>query len=203
MQKRQTYLIAGALIALLVGLPFLPGLWSSIHSYGLVVNKPAPDFKLTNTAGEQRQLVDFQGEFLYLYFGYLNCNGVCQTHIATFFHLAKQTPEKDFKIAFITLDPARDSAELLAQRIDGLDPRFIGLRAESTHAIQQLALAYKVPFYQTSQATEYEINHAGFVFLIDKNGQWRRTYTGRFLDYTKMQQDLTTLRLEQTNPNKI
>lgn len=202
MQKRQTYLIAGALIALMAVLPFLPGLWSSIHSYGLVVNKPAPDFNLTNSTGDHRQLADFNGEFLYLYFGYLNCNGVCQTHIATFFHLAKQTAEKDFKIAFITLDPARDSAELLAQRIDGLDARFTGLRAQSIHAIQQLALAYKVPFYQTSKSAEYDINHAGFVFLIDKNGQWRRTYTGRFLDYTKMQQDLTTLRQEQNSVNK-
>lgn len=183
------------LIVMLMALPFIPGLVSSFNSYGMVVNKPAPGFNLNSTDDKSVELHDFKGQFTYLYFGYLNCNGVCQTHLATFFHLDKQTPEQDFKIVFITMDAQRDTQEVLKQRIESLGERFIALYSSSRLEIQNLALAYKVPFYQTpAKQNDYEMNHAGFVFLIDPNGQWRRTYTGRYLNYTKLQQDLDFLR---------
>lgn len=183
------------LIATLIALPFIPGLVSTFNSYGMVVNKAAPSFNLNTTDNKKTQLADYKGKFTYLYFGYLNCNGLCQTHLSTFFHLDKQSPEQDFRILFITMDAQRDSQEILKQRIESLGARFVALYADSTAEMQKLALAYNVPFYRTpSNQKDYEINHAGFVFLIDPSGQWRRTYTGRYLNYTKMQQDLEKLR---------
>lgn len=191
----RAYLFVFLFIGTLMALPFIPGLVSSFNSYGLVVNKTAPNFRLKSTDDKIVELHDFKGQFTYLYFGYLNCNGVCQTHLSTFFHLDKQSPDQDFKIVFITMDAQRDSQALLKQRIESLGERFIALYGNSKVEMQNLALAYKVPFYHTpGQQNDYEINHAGFVFLIDPNGQWRRTYTGRYLNYKKMQQDLQVLR---------
>lgn len=193
-KKTTPFWVVIGLILLMLVLPFIPGLLSSFNSYGLVVNKPAPEFELITTRDQPRQLKDYRGQFVYLYFGYLNCNGVCQTHISTFFHLANQTVEPEFKIAFITMDAERDSQQTLIDRIESISPKFEALRGRNRQQVQALALQYKVPFYvEPSGIKEYEINHAGFVFLIDPNGQWRRTYTGRFLDYTKMQQDLQQL----------
>lgn len=186
-----------SLVAVLAALPFLPGWMTSSKSYGLMVNKSAPSFELLNTDNQLKSLADYRGQFIYLYFGYLNCNGVCQSHLATFFHLSNHVKTQPFKILFITLDSARDTQQVLKQRIESIHPKFEALWTEQMSEMQALALKYQVPFYRepgkSLTAQDYEMNHAGFVFLIDPDGQWRRTYTGRFLDYTKMQQDLESL----------
>lgn len=194
MLNKPALLIILALISLFALLPFLPGLMVAHKSYGLVVDKPAPNFTLHTTDHQPLTLDDLKGQFVYLYFGYLHCNGVCQTHLATFFHLANHLEQDNVKILFITLDGERDTQSELKQKIETIHPKMTALWTDQYAQLQTLTQAYRVPFYkQPSRLIGYDINHAGFVFLIDEHGQWRRTYTGRFLDYTQLLRDLASL----------
>ncbi|AHF02184.1 hypothetical protein THIAE_01870 [Thiomicrospira aerophila AL3] len=176
----------------------LPGTlakWSDHQAYGLVVDRPAPSWSLIDTTGQPLSLDRFAGKYVYFYIGYLNCNGVCQTHLSTLFQLDRNaSPDLPFDIIFMTMDPERDTPAVLESRINSLGARFNGALPHDFAAGQVIARQFNVPFAkQPSRIQPYEIEHAAFMFLIDPNGQWVRTYTGRFLNAERMLDELTQL----------
>jgi protein SCO1/2 len=180
------------------GLLWLPGVlakWTTPNGYGTKVDRAIPAMSITNVEGQPLSLDRFSGQFVYFYIGYLNCNGVCQSHLSTLFQLDRNAAKSlPFNIVFMTMDPERDTAEVLANRINSLGERFHGVLPASFAAGQAIARAFNVPYAkQPSRIQAYEIDHAAFVFLIDPSGRWIRTYTGRYLNAEHMLNELDYL----------
>jgi len=150
--------------------------YGSVVDPRLLVN----DFTLTAHSGERVSLSDFAEKVVLLYFGYTYCPDVCPASLA---QLAKATnaltgEEKDeVQVMMITVDPKRDTKELLAEYIGYFDPSFLGLTGSETE-ISTVADAYGVYFekQESGSETEYLVNHTASVFAIDKDGYLRLLY---------------------------
>ncbi len=184
---------------LLMSLPVWFYLISSGPYYGRSVSSPAPDFTLQDTQQTPHQLSQHLGKFVFLYFGYLNCDDVCHNQIGVLFNINHQTENKDLDFIFVTLDPERDSATQLNDYFNQFGPNFTALTGKNIQQIQQVAVSYKEFFFADSNTKtnlDYEISHSGNIFLIDPNGQLRIIYPNSFLRYDDMIADINLLRTE-------
>ncbi|MEM9760474.1 MAG: SCO family protein, partial [Pseudomonadota bacterium] len=115
--------------------------------YGLAIQRAAPGFTLTDTAGRAVALEDFAGRFVYLMFGYLNCPNVCHTQALMFeeLNLAAGRPD-DLPFVFIAIDPERDTRESVQAYFDERGAGFISLHGDAFSDLQSLALQYHASF---------------------------------------------------------
>jgi protein SCO1/2 len=134
------------------------------------------DFSLTDHHGQARRLADFKGKAVVLFFGYTQCPDVCPTTLASMRDaLGLLGPDAGrVQVIFVTLDPARDTAQLLAQYLPMFHPSFIGLRGDDT-SIAALAKDFKV-FYAKQAGTtpgSYSIDHSTGSYAFDPQGRLR------------------------------
>jgi len=131
---------------------------------------------LTDHAGKLRHLTDFKGKVVALFFGYTHCPDVCPT---TMFDL-KQTMKllgkrsDEVQVLFVTVDPERDTQEVLAQFVPSFDPRFIGLRGSAQETKGTLA-NFKVFYAKVagSSKNDYTVDHSTGIYVFDKAGKIR------------------------------
>ena len=133
-------------------------------------------FTLTNAHGKRVSLADFRGKLVLLYFGYTSCPDVCPTDLLAIAQTLKSLGRAGEQVQplFVTLDPARDTPEVLRGYAPAFHPRLIALTG-SDDEIRRIATAYKV-FYEKvriERADLYLIDHAAFTFLLDRNGKYR------------------------------
>jgi protein SCO1/2 len=136
----------------------------------------ASDFALADATGKTRTLGDFHGKAVVVFFGFVQCPDVCPTTLSTLAEaMRKLGPDADrVQVVFITLDPERDTAELLAQYVPAFDARFIGLRGDAD-ATARTAKDFKV-FYQKvpgSTPGTYSVDHSTGLFIFDPKGRLR------------------------------
>jgi protein SCO1 len=131
-------------------------------------------FTLTDMAGQQRSLSDFRGKVVLLSFGYTHCPDVCPTTLAKFAEVRRLLGAQGDRVQglFVTIDPERDSAELLRSYVPAFDPSFIGLRGTEA----QTDAATKA-FHANYQIVEYRgnilVDHTAATFVIDAGGKAR------------------------------
>ncbi len=91
------------------------------------------DFALTDHTGKPRTLADYRGKVVVLFFGYTQCPDVCPTTLSELAEVMKQLgPEaKNVQVLFATIDPERDTADLLAHYVPTFDPSFVGLYGDA------------------------------------------------------------------------
>jgi protein SCO1/2 len=132
-------------------------------------------FSLTDQYGRQRSLEDFRGKLVLLYFGYAFCPDVCPTDLAAMAQAARTlgTEGDKLQLVFITLDPERDTQELLRNYVAAFHPRFVALRGTEDE-VRRVATAYKVYFEKVTPpgSSAYLIDHMAFVFLLDRDGKY-------------------------------
>ena len=106
------------------------------------------DFKLIDHNGQPRSLADFRGKVLVVFFGFTHCPDVCPTTLAELARALKQLgPDAQrVQVVMITVDPQRDTPEVLKPYVTALDPSFLGLTGDP-QAIADPAREFKV-FYQ-------------------------------------------------------
>lgn len=130
-------------------------------------------FTLADQWGKTRSLAEFRGKLVLLYFGYTYCPDVCPTDLAVIGEtLRRLGPQAEsVQPLFITLDPARDTPEVLREYVAAFHPRFIALRG-SEQETERIALRYKVFFEKVKPAKggAYLLDHMAFTFLLDRNG---------------------------------
>ncbi len=136
-------------------------------------------FTLTAASGAQRgkrlNLADFRGKLVLLYFGYTSCPDVCPTDLLAIAQTLKALGKQGEQVqpVFVTLDPARDTPEVLQGYAAAFHPRLVALTG-SEDEIRRVATAYKV-FYEKvriERADLYLIDHAAFTFLLDRRGRY-------------------------------
>ncbi|MBD5802913.1 hypothetical protein AZOA_23460 [Azoarcus sp. Aa7] len=131
---------------------------------------------LSDHHGAQRTLADFRGKVVTLFFGYTQCPDVCPTNLATMAEVMRQLgPDAErLQVLFVTVDPERDTQQLLAQYIPVFDPRFIALRGDAAQTTA-VAKEFRV-FYQKSGDTSgnnYTVDHSTGTYVFDPTGRVR------------------------------
>lgn len=134
------------------------------------------DFALADHSGKPRRLADFRGKVVSLFFGYTQCPDVCPTTLTTMAQVMKLLGDDAgrVQVAFVTVDPERDSQDLLAQYVPAFHPDFIGLRGDAG-ATRSIAQDFKV-FYQKvpgKTETSYTVDHTAGTYLFDPQGRLR------------------------------
>lgn len=133
------------------------------------------DFALTDHTGKARRLSDFKDKVVVVFFGFMQCADVCPTTLSEVAAAMKELgpKAKDVQVLFVTVDPERDTQELLAQYVPAFDPSFLGLRG--SHAeLESTAKLFKV-FYQKTPSARggYTMDHTAGCFVFDKQGRIR------------------------------
>jgi protein SCO1/2 len=134
------------------------------------------DFALPDTTGQLMRLGDFRGKAVVLFFGYTQCPDVCPTTLSAMAEVMKLLGSDGAKlqVAFVTLDPERDTPALIAEYMAQFHPGFLGLRGDKA-ATEAVAREFKV-FY-TKQAAGaaggYTIDHTAGSYVFDPQGRLR------------------------------
>ncbi len=133
------------------------------------------DFSMPDHTGRSRRLSDFKGKVVVMFFGYTQCPDVCPTTLSEVAAAMKElgTKANDVQVIFVTVDPERDTPELLAQYVPAFDPGFLGLRG-SPAELETAAKLFKV-FYQKNPSPSggYTMDHTAGSFVFDKQGRMR------------------------------
>jgi protein SCO1/2 len=163
------------LIAALLALAAIPAV-ALYHSYTHRANL-APDFTLTDQSGQPYTLSQQRGRAVALFFGYGHCPDICPTALANLAHAraALGSRSGDLEIAFVTVDPERDTPQALGKYVALFDRSIVAL----TGTPAQLEPVYKKYFvYHKKQkpdgsANGYAVSHSAAIFLIDRSGRLR------------------------------
>jgi protein SCO1/2 len=136
----------------------------------------AKGFSLTDHTGKPRTLADYKGKVAIVFFGYTQCPDVCPTTMAEMASvMQKLGPQADqVQVLFITLDPERDTPELLASYVPAFDKRFVGLYG-TPEQTAKTAKDFKV-FYSKVPGTapgSYTIDHMAGSYVFDRDGRLR------------------------------
>jgi len=136
----------------------------------------AKGFTLTDQNGQRRSLEDFRGKLVFVFFGFTHCPDVCPTTLAEMAGIMKALgPEAErLQVVFITLDPERDTPELLASFVPAFHPSFLGLTGDQA-TIDKVAKDFKV-FAQKvpgKDGKSYTIDHTAGSYVFDAQGRIR------------------------------
>ncbi len=134
------------------------------------------DFRLTDHHGKTRTLADFRGKAVVIFFGYTQCPDVCPTTMAEMKSVVQQlgADGKRVQVLFVTLDPERDTRELLSLYVPAFDPSFLGLYGD-LETTARTAKAFRV-FYQKQPGptpTSYTVDHTAGSYVFDPQGRVR------------------------------
>ena len=134
------------------------------------------DFALHDVEGKPRTLADFRGKAVVVFFGYTQCPDVCPTTLAALAEAMKQLgPDADrVQVLFITVDPDRDTPELLGKYVPAFDRRFLGLRGNAEETART-AKEFRI-LYQKQPGTSpgsYTMDHSAGTFIFDPQGRLR------------------------------
>ncbi|MHB1213672.1 MAG: SCO family protein [Thiobacillus sp.] len=134
------------------------------------------DFRLTDHNGQVRTLADFKGKVVAIFFGYIHCPDVCPTTLSDFSLALQQLGPlaKRVQVIFVTVDPQRDTPELLKQFVPAFNPDFLGMYADEA-TLKRLAKEYKVVYQKTSlkSADDYSMDHSAGTYVYDPQGNLR------------------------------
>jgi protein SCO1/2 len=134
------------------------------------------EFRLAGHDGKPRTLADFQGKVVAVFFGFTHCPDVCPTTLATMREVKEKLGADGarLQVIFVTVDPERDTPELLSKYVTAFDPTFLGLHG-TQEEIAQAAKAFKVYYQKVPGKTPdtYTMDHTASTYLYDPQGRLR------------------------------
>ncbi len=130
--------------------------------------------ELVDHNGRARSLEDFRGKAVVVSFGFTHCPDVCPTTLADLSQAIKSlgTQAERVQVLFVTVDPERDTREVLAKYVTAFDPRFLGLYGDAA-ATQRAAKEFKVYYEKRKTGDTYSVDHSGQSYVIDPQGRLR------------------------------
>jgi protein SCO1/2 len=130
--------------------------------------------QLTDHTGRARSLEDWRGKAVVLFFGFTHCPDVCPTTLAEVANALKQLgPDAQrVQVLFVTVDPERDTPEVLGKYVTAFDPGFLGLYGDAD-ATRRAAKEFKVYYEKRKTDGGYTVDHSGQSYVIDPQGRLR------------------------------
>lgn len=154
------------------------------------------DFEMTDHHGELRRLRDFRGKVVMMFFGFTQCPDVCPTTMAEMAQVVDRLGPAGERVQglLVTVDPARDTAQVLEKYVTAFHPGFLGLRGDERQT-EAMAKEFKAFFGKrdSHQAHgHYMVDHTRAIYVFDLRGNLRLLMTsGRTVE--QMAQDLKLL----------
>lgn len=132
---------------------------------------------LTDHNGVKRTLEDFRGKLVVLFFGYTHCPDVCPTTLADIAAAFKLMPPADaarVQVLFVSVDPERDTPEMLKQYVPYFHPTFLGLHG-TPEEIAVAAKEFRIHYRKHVEpgASDYLVDHTAGSYVLDKNNRLR------------------------------
>ena len=171
-----------AAIASLVLLTACEGVFapkSAFNGVDVTGGQIGDDLGLADPDGHARSLSEFRGKATVVVFGYTQCPDVCPTTLADLASAVKRlgTDASRVQVIFVTVDPKRDTGELLREYVPAFDPSFIGLRGDPA-ATERVTRDFHVYAQERAGATPgtYTVDHSAQSFVFDPQGRIRLVF---------------------------
>ncbi|HKQ26447.1 MAG TPA: SCO family protein [Burkholderiales bacterium] len=134
------------------------------------------DFALPDHTGKPRTLADFRGRVVVMFFGFTHCPDVCPTTLAELAAAVKMlgTDADKVQVLLVTVDPERDTPQVLSQYVTAFNPHFLALRGTAEETAR-VAKEFKI-IYQKVDGTRpgsYTMDHSAGTFIFDRQGRLR------------------------------
>jgi len=169
--------LIGVVIAVAVLIPKTETFRGTLYDPAL----PAPEFELTQGNGNNFRLSEKRGKVILLFFGYTSCPDVCPTTLSEMKRVMADlgADEERVQVVFVTVDPQRDTAQKLKEYVSIFNPTFIGLSGsmEELEEVWSDFGVYREEEELPNSATGYLVNHTARVYLIDRDGNLRLSYS--------------------------
>lgn len=189
--SRRWTLLSAAALALAACAPDKP----QFKSIDITGADYARDFKLVDHHGQLRSMADFKGKAVVMFFGFTQCPDVCPTAMAELAQVKLQlgADGQRLQAIMVSLDPERDTPEVLKAYMTNFDPGFLALRP----TLEQLPLVakdFKI-FYKKNEGktpTSYTLDHSAGSYVFDPQGRVR-LYTRQGVGVSSMTADIKLL----------
>lgn len=150
------------------------------HTFaGVTSTAAAADFTLTDQTGSAFRLSDLKGRWILLAYGYTHCPDVCPMTLSILRDVKKQigVGADRLDVVFVTIDPERDTADIMGKYVAHFDATFKGLTGTPAE-IAAAAQPYNVKYEKkaSTPAVGYVMNHTAYIYLIDPQFRLRVTY---------------------------
>lgn len=167
-QTRRTVVLAAAAAAITACQP------APFKSIDLTGAAYARDFRLPDADGAMRSLGEFKGKVVLVFFGFAQCPDVCPTALGRDIEVRKLLGADGDKVqvVFITVDPERDTPEVLREYMKAYDPSFIALRGDAEQ-LAATAKEFKVYFQKVPTKGSYTMDHTAVTYAFDPQGRVR------------------------------
>ena len=148
----------------------------AFHSTDITGADYAKDFKLTDHHGKVRTLADFSGKVVTIFFGFTQCPEICPTSLATMSEVMTLLGDEADKVQvlFVTVDPERDTQQLLSNYVPVFGPTFLGLYG-SLEETAKVAKDFRVYYTKSGDTSgmNYTIDHSAGTYVFDPQGRLR------------------------------
>jgi protein SCO1 len=134
------------------------------------------DFEINDHQGILQRKTDYSGKTIVMFFGFTNCPDVCPTTLATLSHVMQKLrgESKKIQVFMITVDPDRDTPEIMSKYVPAFDPRFIGL-VPTKQQLDELIKKFKlvVQYDKKNAVGFYSVMHTTAAYVFDARGRIR------------------------------
>jgi protein SCO1/2 len=169
-RRRHTLALAAAVLALC-------GCDDLFHGYNgneIGAGAAGLDFHLLGAAGRATSMADFRGKYVLLFFGFTQCPDICPSALSRAVETRRLlgAAGRHLQVVFITIDPERDSPELLEQYTAAFDPSFVGLAGTAAQTAR-VAADFKIEYRKVASGNSYSMDHTSTSYLFDRGGRIR------------------------------
>ena len=136
-------------------------------------------FELVDMNGHKFTEANLKGKYTLLYFGYTFCPDICPTELTIIAETLDRLGDlrKQFRVVMVSVDPERDTPEVLKEYMANFGPEFIGLTG-TPEQIRQMAKQWRAYYRKVPDADGkgYSMDHSAVTYLLDKNGKYLRHF---------------------------
>lgn len=153
------------------------------------------EFELVDHHAQLRHLEDFRGKVTLIFFGFTHCPDVCPTTLAELAGVMTElgAAAEQVQVLFVTVDPERDTPEVLAGYVTAFNPTFVGLTGNPSQ-IEAVAREFRVVYQKAegSKPDNYSVDHSTGTYIFDPQGRVR-LYVRYGQDRKSIVSDITRL----------